>query len=1655
MSGKGAKKGAQGGSAQKSISAFFKAAGGTGQAHARAQAASRENDPPGPPHGNEDAIETAPPAKRRRTDVAPVSAGRKGSRASGDPRQAAKQQPVVEDTVDLIDLASSQDPDQDAPPAGSGAAAEQPSLAQTEGATAADANDGGGGAREGVGADGGGQARDGGGGQGAATVTAAAAVAVPPAAVTAAAGGGATPANGLQRLLAASRRRAGAATPAAATPASAAAAAATPLTAPPPPPLPSLAATPMPAKLTPAQRERARHKLAQENSRRGGGATVDATAAAGGGGGGSAAKLTPLEQQVVALKAQYPGTILVVEVGYKMRFFGEDAEVAKAVCGIGAYVDHSFLTASFPVARLPIYIRRLCRAGHRVGVVRQTETAALKAAGSNRSAPFERAVTALYTAATLEAGRRADKIGEEGALDELQDLPSAAPAGGSAHMLFVAEGPPPAAAAAAAAAGMKAGAAAGGAAAETQLGVLCVDLAGGDIVYGICGDDVSRGGVTSSRPSGASALDELEALLISTAPVEIVTVGPLASTAARRLLQHYLSSAPGCRLERVDQPSQAVGTAIGTVRGPDQEEVEEADQEDSPAKGKGGKKGKGSKGKGGRGAGTKRSAAAAGREPVSSAATEAAATSGGGGGAGGGGGGGDWLAAVRQEVTQFFAARPAAAAADDGDEGPGSGPGGGAAGGAYGTAESPMARLAAALPPAVLLATWAAVRHLRSFGLTTMLRVRSCWRPLTETSTAATDAGANRRTALLQTLNLGPNALRQLEIVSAGGEEGSGGGGGAGGGDGEGTLLRLMDRTATPFGSRLLRRWLVAPLARRELILSRQEAVAELLEAVNDGKAPLSHLPRALSRLPDIERGLTRALHRTASPAEFVGTARALQQFRVDLHLPPLPDPAEDQPLTANHQLPSTAGGDAAAGLASLEAAVASPLLRRLLRAVGGCGLAAAVAGLLAPIDTKAAAANDFGSMFVDRSRFRGVWAAKDAVRAAEEHLECLLPSLARAAGLPAVAYTTIQNQGTHLVEVPVDAERRVPKAWHKVCSTKKFHRYHPPEVLSGLQTLNVSQERLAAAQRAAWASYLTSFEPAYPAALEAARAAAHLDALCSLASLAATPGYCRPVFLPEPTDPPPTANRQTVGGAGGAAGGGEAMEVDSAAAAAPAGPGGSADGGGGGSGTPPVGLESGAEAGTGGRAEAGASISGGGGGAVLRAVGARHPMLDARLSGAMPSGRGRRRAGGGGGGGGVASGGAAAAVPNDVFLGGACGGGGGGAGPAEAEPAAGTDGGGDGGGGGGGGGVRCLVVTGPNMGGKSCFTRTAALLVVMAQVGSYVPADSLHLTVFDGVFTRMGASDNILLGRSTFFEEMSDTSALLAQATPRSLVVLDELGRGTATYDGLAVASAVLSYLLHEVRCLVLFVTHYPELAAVAARWPRLAAACHMGFVREEGGAEGEGEEAEEDGEGRQEEAEAMEVDGGGDGGSTGVGGGAAAGGRLRRPQSEGLPPRITFLYRLLPGAADESFGLNVAQMAGLPLPLVERAAQVAAGMRRRLPRGTEEGAGAEAVGEGPRGTEEEGEGATEGAAPEGTGPAADTEAGAGAVLRSIKAVVLGTQSEGSRPSAEGEAEAQGEAQVEGEGTAEGARARLLALQGEARRLLGGPGPGAGAGSE
>jgi DNA mismatch repair protein MutS len=185
------------------------------------------------------------------------------------------------------------------------------------------------------------------------------------------------------------------------------------------------------------------------------------------------------------------------------------------------------------------------------------------------------------------------------------------------------------------------------------------------------------------------------------------------------------------------------------------------------------------------------------------------------------------------------------------------------------------------------------------------------------------------------------------------------------------------------------------------------------------------------------------------------------------------------------------------------------------------------------------------------------------------------------------------------------------------------------------------------------------------------------------------------------------------------------------------------------------------------------------------------------------------------------------------------------------------------------------LLVTGPNMGGKSTYLRQTALIVILAQMGAFVPARSARLSVVDRVFTRIGASDNLARGRSTFMVEMTETAAILHTATARSLILLDEVGRGTSTYDGLAIAWAAIEYLHARVRAKTLFATHYFELTELAEQLAGVKN-YHVS-VKETGGG-------------------------------------------------------IVFLRKVEPGAADRSYGIEVAKLAGLPNDVITRAREVLA---------------------------------------------------------------------------------------------------------------------------
>jgi DNA mismatch repair protein MutS len=185
----------------------------------------------------------------------------------------------------------------------------------------------------------------------------------------------------------------------------------------------------------------------------------------------------------------------------------------------------------------------------------------------------------------------------------------------------------------------------------------------------------------------------------------------------------------------------------------------------------------------------------------------------------------------------------------------------------------------------------------------------------------------------------------------------------------------------------------------------------------------------------------------------------------------------------------------------------------------------------------------------------------------------------------------------------------------------------------------------------------------------------------------------------------------------------------------------------------------------------------------------------------------------------------------------------------------------------------KLWLITGPNMAGKSTFLRQNALIAIMAQAGGYVPASSAHIGVIDKLFSRVGAADDLARGRSTFMVEMIETAAILNQATAKSFVILDEIGRGTATYDGLSIAWATLEHLHNVNASRALFATHYHELTALSGRLSEL-------------------------------KPYTMKV---------------------REWQNQ-----VVFLHEIGPGAADRSYGIHVAQLAGMPQAVIARAGEV-----------------------------------------------------------------------------------------------------------------------------
>ncbi|GAB2227698.1 hypothetical protein Droror1_Dr00009525 [Drosera rotundifolia] len=906
-------------------------------------------------------------------------------------------------------------------------------------------------------------------------------------------------------------------------------------------------------------------------------------------------KYTPLEKQVLELKSKNPDVVLMVEVGYRYRFFGKDAEIAARVLGVYAHMDHNFLTASVPTFRLNVHVRRLVGVGYKVGVVKQTETAAIKAHGENKVGPFERGLSALYTKATIEAAE--DLGGEEEGCGSL-----------SSYLLCVVEGD-------VVMGDEDVGVVESGV--DVRIGVVAVEISTGDVVYGEFNDSFIRAG--------------LEGVILSLAPAELLLGEPL-SKQTQKVLVNYAGPTSNIRMERMSCDCFRDGGAL-----PDVISYFENIRED---------------------------------DSVSNQ---------------------HHTMDVRGDENNQFALK-----------------------------------VIMTMPGLAVRALAITLRHLKQFGFETIVSLGASFRPLSSN----------------MEMRLSANALQQLEVLNNNAD-----------GSETGSLLKSMNHTLTIFGTRLLRHWVTHPLRDRNMIIARLDAVSEIAEsmcgtldlenlgAVDEGafdctvgQPGINHVVSLvltnLGRSPDVQRGITRIFHRTATPKEFIAVVQAillagkqLRQLHAEEHVYP-----EDKKRNAVH----------------------SALLKKLIRIASSSGVVNTAAKLLSTLNAEAAEKGDLVNlMSVSDGAYPDVAESQMKVQSANEKLESLIGLYRKQLGIRSLEYVTVSGT-SHLIELPSD--RKVPSYWVKINSTKKTIRYHPPEVLAALNQLSLATEELNIVSRAAWSSFLGKFHSCYADFQAAVQAFAALDCLYSLAILSRNKNYVRPVFVDD--DQP----------------------------------------------------------------------------VQIRIRSGRHPVLESILQDNF--------------------------VPNDTDL------------------HSGQE--------------YCQIVTGPNMGGKSCYIRQVALIAIMAQVGSFVPASYAKLHVLDGIYTRMGASDNIQQGRSTFLEELSEASQILQSCTSGSLVILDELGRGTSTHDGVAIAYATLHHLLEQKRCLVLFVTHYPKIADIQKEFPGAVGTYHVSYVTSNNG----------------DSSSECELGG-----------------------SNANNEDVTYLYKLVPGISERSFGFKVAQLAQLPASCIEQA--------------------------------------------------------------------------------------------------------------------------------
>lgn len=950
-------------------------------------------------------------------------------------------------------------------------------------------------------------------------------------------------------------------------------------------------------------------------------------------------KYTPLETQYVALRQKHPGLVLVVECGYKYKLFDSDASVASKVLRVASYMDHNFLTASFPTHRLSHHVRRLVDGGYKVGVISQAETAALKKAGDTASKLFQRTLSAVYSKGTI--------IADGTLVGSPSQATSRAPA---SHIMAVRE-----VVETGAKDNEKDGKASGPD--RTGIAIASVDCATGEVLYDTFVDDVLR--------------SELDARLVSIEPVELIASNKQRSKRTDVVLRAYIE-ASSARLETVNDSKFLESDELSTLN-----EV------------------------------------------------------------------------VKKGLNN---------------------------------SDKNMGLLC----QAVLECLGALVTYLKQFKL-----------DLTMRNVTEYKSYRSRRH-----MKVGADVMRNFEVF-----------GNSNTGSVDGSLIALVNRTSTAFGSRQMRFWLSHPLINPYDISDRLQTVAYLrtlidqntghsthkqrLEThahVDDGQSDvdtaIAQLIHALRSVPDLEQGLTRITCGKSSPEQLVVVLQAVENVgrRTD-HLKSLtPGPRFPGLLKKLlEQVPQS------------EEVLEDPVVRLLNQRAVEKDQRHLLFDYSEEVEEPDDELNTAFKAFDESSEFmqcvNEVSKASTELKASLKAMDKLLKRLREKHSHPSWEWKKVAQE-EFLLEVPTSSASRMPKSWTIISQTKAVKRFRPQEVVDGYDRVLRAREVVQVTSTRCWSSYLKEFGCVATKLRGLVRALMDIDCLAALARVSQMPGYCEP------------------------------------------------------------------------KIDFGNSNKG----AAIRAIDARHA-----LSELLPS--------------------CTSYIPNDVNLGSA---------PLECftnskdnaadanEHTKDM--------------ARAVVISGPNYGGKSSYARMTALLILLAQIGCFVPAKQMWIRPFDAIYARMGASDCLAKGLSSLMVELAETSRILSAATSRSLVVMDELGRGTSTHDGSAIAYATLDHLVSELRCVTLFVTHYPMVASLTSVYPEDVEACYMDYREEDDDAK---QSDKGDPEGGSDDAKKISE--------------VVA---LKREKKK----RITLLYKLTRGVASSSYGINVARLAGLPLVILNDALEHAA---------------------------------------------------------------------------------------------------------------------------